>query len=46
MDAGHTAENVYLQCFSLGLGTVAMGGFDEEEAKEILEMDEECEPIA
>ena len=29
MDIGHSAENVYLQCAALGLGTVAVGAFDD-----------------
>ena len=27
MDAGHAGQNIYLQAFSLGLGTVAIGAF-------------------
>ena len=29
LEAGHSAQNVYLQVQSLGLGTVAVGAFDE-----------------
>jgi nitroreductase len=29
-EAGHAAQNVYLQGVSLGLGTVVMAGFDAE----------------
>ena len=30
LEAGHAAQNIYLQAVSLGLGTVVMGGFDPE----------------
>ena len=30
MEAGHAAENMYLQAVSLDLGTVAIGAFDDE----------------
>jgi len=40
MDAGHAAENVYLQAVSLGMGTVAVGAFIDERVKSILEVEE------
>jgi SagB-type dehydrogenase family enzyme len=33
MEAGHAAQNVYLQAVSLNLGTVAIGAFDDDEVK-------------
>jgi SagB-type dehydrogenase family enzyme len=33
MEAGHAAENVYLQAVSLDLGTVAIGAFDDDGVK-------------
>ena len=36
MEAGHAAQNIYLQVESLGLGTVTVGAFDEEEIIKIL----------
>jgi SagB-type dehydrogenase family enzyme len=36
MEAGHISQNIYLQCESLGLGTCAVGAFDEDELDVIL----------
>ncbi|MEM2933964.1 MAG: SagB/ThcOx family dehydrogenase [Methanocellales archaeon] len=41
MEAGHAAQNVYLQAISLNLGTVVIGGFLDEKVKMILNMQEE-----
>ena len=45
MEAGHAAQNVYLQSASLNLGTVVVGAFDSEEVKNILNMPEEESPL-
>ncbi len=45
MEAGHVAQNIYLQCESLNLGTVVVGAFDDEKVKEILELPEEENPL-
>ncbi len=44
MEAGHAAENVYLQAGSLGIGTVSIGAFHDGEVQRILLLDEE-EPL-
>ena len=36
MEAGHVAQNVYLQATSLGLGTVVVGAFDASAIKHML----------
>ncbi|BAD85029.1 NAD(P)H-flavin oxidoreductase [Thermococcus kodakarensis KOD1] len=36
MEAGHIGQNIYLQATALGLGTVAVGAFDDERVAEIL----------
>jgi SagB-type dehydrogenase family enzyme len=42
-EAGHAAQNVYLQAVSLNLGTVVVGAFYDDEVKKIVNMhDEEC----
>ena len=40
MEAGHAAQNVYLQAVSLQLGTVVLGAFDDEQVKEVLTLRE------
>jgi SagB-type dehydrogenase family enzyme len=36
LEAGHSGQNIYLQALSLGLGTVAVGAFDEEQVRLLL----------
>jgi SagB-type dehydrogenase family enzyme len=38
LEAGHAAQNVYLQGVSLGIGTVVMGGFSPDEVKKALSL--------
>ncbi len=40
-EAGHASQNIYLQAASLGLGTVAVGAFDDAAVKQLLNADEE-----
>jgi len=39
-EVGHAAQNVYLQAVALGLGTVVIGGFSSERAREYLKFPE------
>jgi SagB-type dehydrogenase family enzyme len=39
MDAGHISQNIYLQAVSLGLGSVAVGAFLDEEVNELIDID-------
>ena len=45
LEAGHAAQNVYLQAVSLKLGTVVMAGFKDEEVRKALNMSPKEQPI-
>jgi len=45
LEAGHAAENVYLQAASLRLGTVSIAGFKPEDVKRALALPEKEQPI-
>jgi SagB-type dehydrogenase family enzyme len=45
MEAGHAAQNVYLQAVSLGLGTTTVGAFDDARVKAVLEIPGEARPL-
>ncbi len=45
MEAGHAAQNVYLQTVSLGLGTVVIGAFHDEEIRKVMNMSENERPL-
>jgi SagB-type dehydrogenase family enzyme len=40
LEAGHAAQNVYLQGVSLGIGTVVMAGFKPDEVKKAMDLPE------
>lgn len=41
MEAGHAAQNIYLQSVSLNLGTVSIGAFNDNNVKDVLDIKEE-----
>ena len=45
MEAGHAAQNLYLQATTLGLGTTAIGAFDDNEVKEVLSLPGNLDPL-
>lgn len=45
LEAGHAAQNIYLQAVSLGLGTTTVGAFHDDRVKAVLAMPEEVQPL-
>jgi len=45
MEAGHAGQNINLQATALGLGTVAVGAFNDELVREALRLDEPYRPL-
>jgi SagB-type dehydrogenase family enzyme len=45
IEIGHVAQNVYLQAVALGLGTVMVGAFDDEEVKAVLGLEKDEQPL-
>lgn len=46
MEVGHAAENVFLQAVSLGMGSVMIGAFRDNEVKNLIGMETGEEPYA
>ncbi|MGZ5502768.1 MAG: SagB/ThcOx family dehydrogenase [Halobacteriota archaeon] len=45
LEAGHAAQNVLLECTSLGLGAVPIGAFDDSMVREVLETSPDQQPL-
>jgi len=45
MEVGHAGQNIYLQATALGLGTVAVGAFHDEQVREVLRLDRQYRPL-
>ena len=46
MEVGFIGENIYLQGMTLGIGTVMIGAFKDEELKKVLDLPEDEHPLA
>jgi SagB-type dehydrogenase family enzyme len=45
MEVGHAGENIHLQAVALGLATVEVGAFHDEEVSEVLGLEEQIKPL-
>ncbi|MDI6826751.1 MAG: SagB/ThcOx family dehydrogenase [Candidatus Aenigmarchaeota archaeon] len=45
LEAGHSAQNVYLQVTALNLGSVVVGAFNDQEVQNVLSIPEDHKPI-
>ncbi|TAL68198.1 MAG: SagB/ThcOx family dehydrogenase [Bacteroidetes bacterium] len=45
LEAGHSAQNICLQCVSLGLGTCTVGAYSDSDVFKVLKLPSEEEPI-
>jgi len=45
LEAGHAAQNVYLQAQSLGLGVTEVGAFDDDEIRRLLRLPHDTKPL-
>jgi len=45
MEAGHAAQNVYLQAAARNLGTVVMGAFDDDGVRRVMRMKDHGQPL-
>lgn len=45
MEVGHVGQNVHLQAVALGLGTVMVGAFNDEEVSKVLDVEEAIKPL-
>jgi len=45
IEVGHAGQNIYLQATALGLATVALGAFNDEQVREVLRLDKQYKPL-
>jgi len=45
IEVGHVGENIHLQAVALGLATVEVGAFHDEEVREVLGVEEQIKPL-
>lgn len=45
IEVGHSGQNLYLQAEALGLGTVVVGAFDDEEVAAVLRIPTDVKPL-
>jgi SagB-type dehydrogenase family enzyme len=45
MELGHVSQNLYLQATALDLRTVAIGAFDDDQVKKVMQLESQEEPL-
>jgi SagB-type dehydrogenase family enzyme len=45
IEVGHVGENIHLQALALGLATVEVGAFHDEEVRKVLGVQEQTKPV-
>ena len=45
IEVGHAAQNIHLQAVALGLGSVPIGAFDDEQVKKVLSLPKNHQPL-
>ncbi len=45
IEVGHAGQNIYLQATALGLATVAIGAFHDEQVNRVLRLDKQYKPL-
>lgn len=45
MEVGHVGQNIHLQAVALGLATVEVGAFDDEDVRKVLEAEAQIKPL-
>jgi len=45
MEAGHASENIYLQAYTLGIGTVSIGAFDDSGVESVIGLPKNQTPL-
>jgi SagB-type dehydrogenase family enzyme len=45
MEVGHVGQNVALQAVALGLGTVMVGAFEDEDVRKAMKLEEQIKPL-
>ena len=45
IEVGHVGQNIHLQAVALGLSTVEVGAFHDEEVTKVLGVDEQIKPL-
>ena len=45
MEVGHAGQNIHLQAAALGLATVIIGAFNDEQVRQVLRLDKQYKPL-